>query len=363
MHFTIGKSALLAELGLLAGIADKKSTIPVLGNLLIEALGDALTLKATDLDVSLSTRVNAEVEQPGAFCLSAKKLFDIVRRLPDAEVAIKADGDYAKLTCGGSRFKLLSLPKDNFPEIKSHDGTFIAVPSATLRAMIARTIFAITAEESRYSLNGAKLEIGDGRLRMVATDGHRLSFVEAESGPLDAAIDALIPKKALVELAKLTAETETVEMALSDNHAYFRFGPREMSSRLLTGQFPNYDLVLPKENHNRVTVEAAQLAAAVRRVALMADERSHSIKMELGDGQIALSAVSSEAGEAQETLSADYAGPQIVAGFNAQYVLDALSVIEGDAVIAFKDGNAQVEFRAKEESGMLNRLIVMPMRV
>ncbi|MFN0108154.1 MAG: DNA polymerase III subunit beta [Blastocatellia bacterium] len=366
MHFTVGKSALLKELNLIQGVVEKKSTIPILSNLLLEAKDGELSIKGTDLDVSISTSCPIEAKKSGSLCLQAKKLFEIVRALPEAEIEFKqGDGDQVTIVCERSKFRMAGLPKDNFPEVKTFDGHFTALPAETLRTLIARTQFAITAEESRYTLNGAKFEIAENKVRMVATDGHRLSFVEKSVTLGDAALDVLIPKKTLAELSRLSADTEeTVEIGFNDNHLYFRFGKRLLSSRTLSGQFPNYNLVLPKGNDNRVAIPVSQLSAALRRVALMADERSHTVRFDVVPGKLTISAPASESGEANEVLPADYEGPEISSAFNATYLLDFFGVIqEGDALLEFKDSNSQAQLRSKDESDYDFRYIVMPMRL
>jgi DNA polymerase-3 subunit beta len=365
LKFTISKSKLLTDLAAAQGVTEKKSTIPVLSNVLLDAGVNSLTLRFTDLDLSLTLRVDADVAQAGAICVQAKKLFDIVRALPDGELDFRLDDkDQLHLKCGSSRFKLLTMPAGNFPEIKSHDGPWLQFPAKLIQRFIARTLFAITTEESRYALNGAKLEIADCKARMVATDGHRLAFIERQ-GFGDASLDALIPKKTLGELARLCADVEgDIEIALADNHLFARIGARLLSSRTLTGQFPNYELVLPKENHNRVTVEREALLRAVKRVALMADDRTHAMKLTFGDNAIQLEAQTSEAGEAAETVSADYQGPEIIAAFNAQYVLDALAPMDSvSVVIALKDGNSQVDIQPVGEEAEVYRSIIMPCRL
>lgn len=366
MHLTIGKTAFLKELNILQGVVEKKSTIPILSNLLLEAADGELRIMGTDLDVSISTRCDAEIRQEGAICVQAKKLFEIVRSLPDADIDIKRDEkDQVSLVCERSRFKMLGLPKDNFPEIKTFDGTFWPISSDIIRMFISRTIFAITTEESRYALNGAKIELSGKEIRMVATDGHRLSFIEKHSDFGAAQLNVLIPKKTLTELSRLCAEADDiVEIGDGGNHIFFRVGKRLLASRTLTGQFPNYELVLPRENNNRVVVENLRVASAIRRVALMADDRSHAIKFDVGDGQINITSQSAEMGEAGESLPVEYSGPSITAGFNAQYLLDFFSVIQdGEVVFEFKDGNSQAQIRPNNDSEYDLRYIVMPMRL
>jgi DNA polymerase-3 subunit beta len=366
MNLKVGKTTLLKELNLIQGVVEKKSTIPILSNLLLETKGGGLSIKGTDLDVSISTWCETEIKQEGAVCIQAKKLFEIVRVLPEAEIEIKrGEGDQVQIVCERSKFRMPALAKDNFPEIKAFDGPFVSISSEVLKTFISHIIFAITNEESRYSLNGAKFELSEQRLRMVATDGHRLSFIEKQANFGSKDLDVLIPKKTLAELAKLSAETDdAVELGRDENHLYFRVGKRLLASRTLSGQFPNYELVLPKENNHRVAIERDRILSALRRVSLMADERSHAIKFELSDNQINITSQAAEVGEAGELLPVDYAGPTITIGFNAQYLMELFSVVSvGDVVFEFKDGNSQAQVRPKDAVDYDFRYIVMPMRL
>jgi DNA polymerase-3 subunit beta len=366
MHLKIGKSAFLKELNLLQGVIEKKSTIPILSNLLLETRDGGLCLRGTDLDVSISTWCEAEVVKSGANCIQAKKLFEIVKALPDAEIELKrGENDQIGIVCERSRFRMPGLAKDNFPEIKDFEGPFVSIPAELLKTFINRTIFAITNEESRYALNGAKFELTEKNVRMVATDGHRLSFIEKQSGFGNSKLDVLIPKKTLAELNRLSAETDdSVEFGFDENHLFFKVGRRLLTSRTLSGQFPNYELVMPKENNQRIVIESDRISSAIRRVALMSDERSHAIKFELGDGQINITSQAAEVGEAGEVLPVDYAGPDITVGFNAQYLLDFFSVIQdGEVAMEFKDGNSQVQLRANNDVDYEFRYVVMPMRL
>ena len=368
MQLTVGKSSILKELNLIQGVVEKKSTIPVLSNLLLEAKDGGLSIKATDLDVSISTRCEVEIKKEGAICVQAKKLFEIVRALPDAEIEIKrGENEQVQLVCQRSRFKMLGLAKENFPEIQSFDGPAVVIPADIFRSFITRTIFAITSEESRYALNGAKFELSDKSLRMVATDGHRLSFIEKqfEVGGGEGKIDMLIPKKTLGELVRLCSESnDAVEFGHDQNHLFFRVGKRLLISRTISGQFPNYELVLPKENINHIVVEGNQVSAAVKRVALMADERSHAVKFEIKDRQLNITSQAAEIGEAGESLPIEYSGPDITIGFNAQYVLDFFNVIdEGQVQFEFNDGNSKAEVRSLAEDQWNFRYIIMPMRL
>lgn len=367
MHLTISKPVLLKELNFIQGVVEKKNTIPILSNLLLEAHNGALGIKGTDLDVSISTICEAEVKKEGSVCIQAKKLFEIVRALPDAEIEIKSgEQDQVSIICDRSRFKMLGLPKDNFPELQEFKGQYVTLPADLFKTFISRTIFAITNEESRYALNGAKFELSGGKVRMVATDGHRLSFIEKKGQPTDdLKVDVIIPRKTLSELVKLSAETEeSVEFGQDENHLFFKVGKRLLVSRLLSGQFPNYELVLPKENKNHIAIDSGRMAGAIRRVALMADERSHAIKFDAANGQINITSQAADVGEAGETLPVDYTGDAITAGFNAQYLHDFFGVVQdGDVVFKFKDGTSQAELGPQTDGEYEFRYIIMPMRL
>ncbi len=376
MQLTIGKSSFLKELNLIQGVVEKKSTIPILSNLLLGTKQGGLWIKATDLDVSISTWCDAEIKKEGSICIQAKKLFEIIKALPDSEIEIKSgEKDQVTIVCERSRFRMPGLSKENFPEIQEFKGSFISLPANLLRSFISRSIFAITNEESRYALNGAKFELLEKKIRMVATDGHRLSFIEKRTDHGAGKLDVLIPKKTLIELARLCAETnEPVEFGHDENHLYFKVGKRLLVSRTLSGQFPNYELVLPKENNHRVVIESSSISSAVRRVALMADERSHAIKFEIKDNQMNITSQAAELGEAGEVIPVEYLGPDITVGFNAQYILDFFSVIQdGNVALELKDGSSGTQIRPFKENDKEKdedenddddyRYIVMPMKL
>lgn len=372
MQLKIGKSSLLKELSLIQGVVEKKSTIPILSNLLLEAKSGGLTIKGTDLDVSITTWCDAEILSEGSVCIQAKKFFDIVRALPEAEIEIKrTDNDQITIVCERARFKMPGVSTDSFPDIKSFAGPFIELPASLLKSFIDCTIFAITNEESRFALNGAKFELNGKKARMVATDGHRLSFVEKESDYLsEANLDLLIPKKTLSELAKLTSDLEgPIKFGNDQNHIFFEVGKRTLVSRTLSGQFPNYDMVIPKENHNKIDIETARCSSAVKRVALMADERSHAVKFDIDHGQINITSQSAEAGEAGEVLPVEYAGSKISIGFNAGYLIDFFNIVQdGSVSFELKDGNSQALLRVKtnkdgDDHDYDFRYVVMPMRI
>lgn len=366
MHIITSKSAILKELNAIQRIVEKKNALPILASLLLETKENELVITGTDLDVSLTTSLTAEVRAPGAVCVLAKKLFEVVRALPDAPITLKLDPkDHLLLTCEQAKFKLPTQPKQNFPDIPTWKAALTELSAPILQAFIERTAFAATNEESRYALNGAKFELSRESLRMVATDGHRLAFLEKkDSFNITDPVEAIIPKKTLVELGKLTDEADTtIAFAKDEHHFFFRLGHRTLTTRLLSGNFPNYEMVLPQQNHLQFTVGTGCLAAAVKRVALMADERSRAIKFDLADNQLTISAQASDIGEAGETLPIEWIHPALATGFNAEYLVDFLGIVNGEeARIELKDGVSQIQVRPTTETAYDFRYVIMPMR-
>jgi DNA polymerase III subunit beta len=370
MQFSVGKNALLRELNLLQGIVEKKSTIPILSNVLIESVNDStISLVATDLDVSLQTECSAEVAKSGSIVLQARKLFEIVRNLPDSEINFsREDNDWVKVVCLSSDFRIVGQAKEHFPSTPKAEKAGVTISATLLHSLINRTVFAITQEESRYALNGALLSFGEGRLQMVATDGHRLALastgLEKEKSGSDSA-KVIIPKKALIELAKLTAGSdEELEFSRDENHLYFEVQNRHLTSRMLAGQFPNYDLVLPKNNDKSITLNVDKISQSIRRAALMADERSHGIKVDLTNGKLSITSQSADVGEAREVIPLDYTGENLSIGFNAQYMLDFLGVVGTDEVsFEFKDEQSPALLRPSGEGEGDYKYVVMPMRL
>lgn len=371
MQFVVSKQNLQKELGFVQGVVEKKNTIPVLSNILIESVGEStIRITGTDLDVTIRCDMDAdEISTPGSICVQARKLFDIARLLPDAPVSFKKeDNEWVTVKCDRARFKLVGVARDAFPEVPSFKSAPTKIAASTLKTFIDRTIFAITQEESRYTLSGAKFVLDDSGAKMVTTDGHRLAYVhkklEAKNGNRQD-IDTLIPRKTLAELTKLTSGfDEDISLGMDENHIYFQVGPRLLISRMLYGQFPNYEMVMPKNNDKSVQFESSLLNLAIRRVALMADERSHAIRFHLEPNQLVISSQNAEEGEANETIQTDYAGEETDIGFNAQYLQEFLNVV-GDAKVAFefKDGNSQAQLQPSETDDYDYKYVVMPMRI
>jgi DNA polymerase-3 subunit beta len=369
MQFVVSKQNLQRELAYVQGVVEKKNTIPVLSNILIESVGENnIRLTGTDLDVTIRCDMDAEVSTSGSICVQARKLFEIARLLPDAPVTFKKESnDWVTVTCDKTKFKMVGVARDAFPEVPSSKSTPTKLSAEIIKSFIDKTIFAITQEESRYTLSGAKFIMDDTGAKMVTTDGHRLAYVERKGVSKDGSdtIDTLIPRKTLAELTKLTAGFEgEISLGLDNNHIFFEVGPRLLVSRMLYGQFPNYDMVMPKNNDKSVQFDCGLLNSAVRRVALMSDERSHAIRFHIEPNQLVISSQNAEEGEASETIQADYSGEETDIGFNAQYLLEFLNVIgDGAVTFEFKDGNSQAQLRPAEGGDYDYKYVVMPMRL
>src|SRR5215475_10118389 len=335
MEITVSKFELLRELTATQGVVERKTTIPILSNYLLEASADKLSLTATDLDLSLRTSCSAKVKKESSCTIPARKLYDYVKLLPDADITIKLlENHWVSIRCGRSNTKMVGMAKSNFPSLPVFPTAgVVKIPAQVLREMIAKTVFAISNEESRYTLNGALMVLKPESITMVATDGHRLAHVEHGGDKFEGVsgeMKTLIPKKAMDELKSLvdsTEDVETIEFAKDESTLFFRIGPRLLTSRQLTGQFPNYEAVLPKDNSKSITVHGEDLSAAISRVAQFADERSRAVKMRLGKGELKLSASSTETGESEDSIEIDYNGDTIAIGFNAQYLLDFLKAV------------------------------------
>jgi DNA polymerase-3 subunit beta len=369
MEFSANREDLVRELGLIQGIVERKNTIPILANVLIEADDRGVELAATDLDVGLRCRLSADVRQSGALTLSAKKLYEIVRAVTDDRVELKElENSWASITSGGAYFKMVGLGKSEFPSLAQPPASgFIAIEGTTLSDLIHKTSFAITADDSRYFLNGARLELTDGDLRMVATDGHRLAFISVKRPPGSVGnASVIVPKKTLLELVNILGDGEgEVEFSKGDNHLFFRRGERLLVSKRVDDQFPAYDKVIPRENDKRVTCTTEDLAGAIRRVSLLANERSRAVKFGIEPGRVEVSSQNPELGEARESIDAGYQGAALQVGFNGQYLLDFLNVAASSEVtLELKDDSSQGLLRpAGEDPERDYRYVVMPMRL
>jgi len=373
LEIAISRAELLRELTAAQSVVERKTTIPILSNFLFEAEGDRLTITATDLDQSIRTSCAAKVKKPGACTIPARKLFDYIKLLPEGDISIKLmDNHWVQIRAGRSNTKMVGMARANFPAVPEFPTTGavkIALPS--LRNMISKTIFAISNEESRYTLNGALLVLKAESMAMVATDGHRLAHIEKMGEQLEGIAGekkTLIPRKALSELQSLlnSTDAEHVEFADDEQSLFFRVGGRVLTSRKLTGQFPNYEAVLPRDNNKFVIVRGEDLMGSIQRVAQFADERSGAIKIRLEQNELRLSSSSTDTGESEDTIETPYNYDPLVVGFNSQYLIDFLKAVGagGEVRLEFKDAQSAGQMRPEDANEDVRyRYILMPMRI
>jgi DNA polymerase-3 subunit beta len=368
MELVVRKNDLLKELSLLQGIVERKNTIPILANVLIEATKDGISLLATDLDVGLRSRCEGTVSKPGTLTLPAKKLFEIVSALPDTDVRIEEDKGGKSVTVAADRFesRMQTLPASEFPTPPVESGPVEAtLPGAALKRLISHTRFAITSEDTRYFLNGAQLVLRGDSLSMVATDGHRLAFISVQQSPGKKVNgDVLLPRKTLTEVARLIDGGDAVEFSQGENHLFFRAGGRLLISRKIDANFPAYERVIPKSNDKKIEFDRDRLVSAVRRVRLLSNERSKAVKFVMGKDQVEITSSTPEVGEAHEVLPVDYSGDAMQICFNADYVDNFLTVVETEAVqLEFKDEMSQAVMKPIGADGYEYTYVIMPMRI
>jgi DNA polymerase-3 subunit beta len=371
MEISVSKFDLLKELTATQGVVERKTTIPILSNFLFEAAGDSITITATDLDLSLRTSCTAKVKKEGSCTIPARKLYDYVKLLPDGDIGIKLlENHWVNIRSGRSNTKMVGMARSNFPSLPTFPSTqSIKIPVQVLRTMIAKTIFAISNEESRYTLNGALMVLKPESIIMVATDGHRLAHIERGGEKFEGIsgeLKTLVPKKAMAELSTLLGSTDAdfVEFAKDESTLFFRIGGRLLTSRQLTGQFPNYEAVLPKDTSKSVVVRTDDVSSAIQRVAQFADERSGAIRLRLDKNEIKVSSSSTEAGESEDSMETVYNGETMTIGFNSQYLLDFFKAAGSNEVrLEFKDAQSAGQLRPEAVEDYKYRYVVMPMRI
>jgi DNA polymerase-3 subunit beta len=367
MKATIERATLLKSLGHVQSVVERRNTIPILSNVLMEARDDgSLRLMATDLDLQVDESVPANVSQAGATTVSAHTFFDIVRKLPEgSQVELSAAEGKMQVVAGRSRFNLSTLPRDDFPVIAEGDlPTKFELPAATLRQIIEKTRFAISSEETRYYLMGIFLHLVDDQMRAAATDGHRLARVTVpRPDGADGMPDVIVPRKAVAELYRLLEELDgTVEISLSPTKIRFGLGSAILTSKLIDGTFPDYNRVIPTGNDKLLKLDPKSFSAGVDRVSTIASEKTRAVKMSVDRDKITLSVTSPENGVATEEISADYGADGLEIGFNSRYLLDILGEIDGDTVeVHLADAAAPTLLRESDKSNAL--YVLMPMRV
>jgi DNA polymerase-3 subunit beta len=369
-EFTVSRLALLNEISTAQSVTERKTTVPILSNILLQAEEGAVVISATDLESALDTFCPAKVKEFGAVTVPARKFYDYLRLLAGEEVKIKAlENGWVQIQCGRSKTKMVGITAKSFPKIESFPTEgILPMPVASFKALLARTTFAISREESRHTLNGALLEVHPNALVMVATDGHRLAYAKQttyKSG-LEQKKSYLIPRAGIQHVAKLLNEIkeETFQFAATESTLFFKLEKRTYSVRKLSGQFPNYGAVLPQENRKSVILPVRDLGNSIARVAQFADEKSSCVRLSLDANQLRVSSSSSEAGESEDIMDAPYADVPIVAGYNSAYLLDPLGVIGSLEVrLEFKDSSSPLQIRPEPIDGDLDyRVIVMGLR-
>ncbi len=367
MELVVRKNELLRELQLFQGIVERKNTIPILANILVEAKGDEVRMLATDLEVALRSRCPATVAKPGALTLPAKKLYEIVKALPETDVRIEQDKAGVRVAADRFDSRMQTLPREDFPSLpEAGSGPSIALPRAAIRQMVAKTQFAITGEDTRFFLNGAKFIMRPTSLTLVATDGHRLALVDVQHTlDVEGEVGVILPKKTLLEVGKLVADGDgPVLFAQGENHLFFEVDGRTLISRMIDGQFPAFERVIPKGNDKTIEFDRERLTSAVKRVALLSNERSRAVKFEVAKGKVEVTSSSSEFGEAREQLPVEFDGGAMAISFNAQYVLDFLNVVETDVVsLSLKDEVSQAVMKPVGADGYDYTYVIMPMRI
>ena len=369
MEILVRRSDLARELHLVQGIVERKNSIPILSNVLAEARSGELRISATDLDVSLVCGCPAEVKTEGGVTLSAKKLYEIVRSLPEADVRLTLEKDaWTRIRCERSEFRVAGLPREDFPTLpEARSARAVEIPSATLKSLILRTSFAMTTEDARYYLAGALLVLDKEAISMVATDGHRLAWAQRMAAlKVTDPVRILVPRKAITELGRLMEELgpdETVSFHQGDSHLVFTAGGRTLASKMVEAQFPAFEKVVAVTGDKKVALSREGLLAAIKRVSLLSSERGRAVRLCLEKGKLEVSASSPEFGEARESIEVDFAGEGAEIGFNAQYLVEFLSVVgTAEVALELKDSESQGLLRPVGEEGGDYRYVVMPMR-
>ncbi len=366
MKFTITREKLQEGLSAVAGSVPTRTTLPVLSNLLIETDEDGVRFSGTDLDTAVSVRVPADVEQPGAITAPARKLQEIARELPPAPITTSAQGDAITLTTGRTRFRLNGLPKDEFPAFPAVD--FDAswnLSGAHLNELIQRVSFAVSTEETRPILNGVLWELRESEMRMVATNGHRLAKMTLPREGAGATGDLIVHPRALSQVQKLFSSGDTVEVGRSENHLGFRGNGVQIYTRLIEGPYPNYEQVIPKDNDRIMIADKTALNSAIRRMAIVASDQTHRIRLSLGGPMLKFSVQTPDLGEASEEIAVEYDGSPLDIGFNANYLLELLRYMPTDEV--------KISFKAPERAATMEPVgnedtpeflcLVMPLRL
>ena len=364
MEVVLDRDAFLKGLQMVQNIVEPRQTLPILANVLLETDGETVRLTATDLEVGARVTVPARVATKGSITMSARKLAEIVKELPAATLTLKVgDNASVSLRCGGVSYKVVGLAADDFPPVvPASPSAWLSLDAKSLREMLTHTSYAVSHDETRYALNGVLFVIQSKEMRVVATDGHRLAVATRPLTQGATPVTGIVPRKAVSEIQRALGAGEEVQIAITENQFVLQMPNFVMTARLIEGQFPNYEAVIPKAHPGKLTLSRPALTSALRRVAVMAEERNKPVKLSLAPASLTLSASSAELGEAQESLSVDYAGEEVAIAFNSRYILDALAPMEDEAVLfEFKDGLSPGVIKTAADDAY--RCVIMPMRI
>ena len=366
MKFTMTRQNLHAGLAAVSASIPTKTTLPVLSNILFETAEDGVWLSGTDLDVAVRVKMPADVEEAGSLTAPGKKLQEITKELPDQPVEVSTRSDQIELRCGRSHFKLNGLPADEFPALPAVDfGEGWRVKGGQLNNLIQHTSFAVSTEESRPILNGVLWELRDGSMRMVATNGHRLARMDIETDPSSSAsADFIVPPAALKHVQRLFTDEDDIEVSRSGNHLGFRARSTEVFTRLIEGTYPSYEQVIPKDNDKFAIVEKAILASAVRRMAVVASDQTHRIRLALEADCAHLNVLTPDLGEGHDEIELHYEGEELEIGFNAHYLLEVLRYMPTDEVkLTFKAPERAATIEPTGDDALDYLCLVMPLRL
>jgi len=364
MEVVIDRDAFLKGLQMVQNIVEPRQTLPILANVLLEAEGESVRMTATDLEVGARVSVPAKVGAKGAITVSARKLAEIVKELAAAAVALKVTENVTvSLRCGGATYRLVGLAPDDFPPVvPASPQSWVTLEAKILREMLTQTSFAVSHDETRYALNGVLFVFQGKDVRMVATDGHRLALSTRSLGQAIPSATGIVPRKAVTEIMRVLGAGEEVQIAITENQFVLQMPNFVMTARLIEGQFPNYDAVIPRTQPGRLAAPRSSLTAALRRVAVMAEERNKPVKLALSPGSLKVTASSQDLGEAEEILEVEYAGEEMVIGFNSRYLLEAMAALDEDQVMfEIKDAQSPGVIKSAEGEGYC--CVIMPMRI
>jgi DNA polymerase III subunit beta len=375
MNFQIDKKELLKGLSLVQSISGRKTTLPILTHVLFEGFNTSLHITGTDLEIGIREELSAEVQEEGKASVSAKKLYEIIKELPEGKIYFqKRENHWLKIQCGKSVFNLAGMDPDEFPSLPTYQAEhFSQISPLLLNGMIEKVAFAASNEESRYHLNGVlflyKKHGGKGVLRMIATDGHRLSLIDREGEAIHGLEKGvIIPKKGVVEIKKVLSENsgqEGMGIYFNETHGFLKIGRSLIVIRLIDGEFPEYEQIIPKENDKKLTVDKEKIYGCLRRVSTMASERIEGVKLSFNNSLIEFSSYNQDFGDAKEELEVVYEGPSFEIGFNSRYLMEALGIMDSnEVVLELKDeGSPGVIRPSSLREGSEQFCIVMPMRI